>query len=115
MTPDEADRIVAELNIIFPSKKLIVEEVLRWEENLSPYSFESAKSAIRAIEMNSKFWPSWAEFRQTIDPIERRRQIESNQLALQSGAEEPCTREESLAFIAEIRKKMELNKRKIIE
>ncbi len=115
MTPDEADRIIAELNVIFPSKKLIVEEVLRWEENLSPYSYDSAKSAIRAIEMNAKFWPSWAEFRQTIDPIERRRQIESNQLALQSGAEEPCTREESLAAIAEIRKIMQLNKRKIIE
>lgn len=115
MTPDEADRIVAELNIIFPSKKLIVEEVLRWEENLAPYSYETAKSAVRVVEMNSKYWPSWAEFRQVIDPIQRRHQIESNQLALQSGAEEPCTPEENLAHIAEIRKIMELNKRKIIE
>jgi esterase/lipase len=115
MTPDEADRIVAELNIIFPSKKLIVEEVLRWEENLSSYSYESGQAALKAIEMNSKYWPSWAEFRQVIDPIARRLQIESNQLALQSGAEEPCTREENIAHIAEIRKIMELNKRKIIE
>jgi hypothetical protein len=115
MTPDEADRIVAELNIIFPSKKLIVEEVLRWEENLEAYSYESGKAAIKAIEMNSKYWPSWAEFRQVIEPIARRLQIESNQLALRSAAEEPCSREENLAAIAEIRKIMELNKRKIIE
>ena len=34
MTLDEADQIIAELNICFPSKKLLVEEVKRWEQNL---------------------------------------------------------------------------------
>jgi hypothetical protein len=115
VSPDEADRIVAELNIIFPSKKLLVEEVLRWEENLEPYSYESAKDAVRLIEKNSKYWPSWAEFRQIVEPIAKRRQIDENQLALQSRTEEPCTPEENIAHIKEIRRLMELNKRNIQE
>ena len=113
MTPDEADRIVAELNVIFPAKKLVVEEVLRWEENLSIYAFESAQIAVKSVEQNLKFWPSWAEFRQIIDPVEKRHRISVQQLAIESPQDKPCSREENLEHIKEIRRIIEANKRNI--
>lgn len=73
MTLDEADAIIAELNICFPSKKLIVEEVKRWEGNLAEYHFDDAKEAVKKIEDTSRFWPSWAEFRETILPMHKKR------------------------------------------
>jgi hypothetical protein len=74
MNIDQADAIIAELNICFPSRQLIVEEVRRWEENLLPFHYEDAKMAVKRIEENSRFWPSWAEFREAIIPLHRQRQ-----------------------------------------
>ena len=80
MNIDEADRIVAELNICFPNKNLLVEEVIRWEENLADYDFSDAKRAIKHIEDTCKFWPSWAEFKEAIQPFKRERVEEMRRL-----------------------------------
>lgn len=84
MTLDEADRIIAELNICFPNKNLLVEEVVRWEENLSDYEYEDARLAVKNIENNSRYWPSWAEFREAIMPYanERFRELERSRREL---------------------------------
>lgn len=79
MTLDEADKIIAELNICFPNKNLLVEEVVRWEENLQPYDYEDARSAVKHIENTCKYWPSWAEFREAIHPLQQRRVRELQQ------------------------------------
>lgn len=73
MTLDEADAIIAELNICFPSKQLLVEEVKRWEGNLKDFDYEDAKITVKKIEDTSKFWPSWAEFREAIMPLHKHR------------------------------------------
>jgi O-methyltransferase involved in polyketide biosynthesis len=96
MTPDQADAIIAELNICFPSKNLVVEEVRRWEQNLERFHFEDARAAVKRIEDTSRFFPSWAEFRETIWPLhehrlwveKERRDAERKQL------EKPQTEEE---------------------
>lgn len=75
MTLDEADQIIAELNLCFPSKQLLVEEVKRWEENLAPFSYEDAKKVVRHIENTCKFWPAWAEFREGLMPLENARRL----------------------------------------
>lgn len=73
MTLDEADAIIAELNICFPSRQLLVEEVKRWENNLLEFHFEDGKKAVKRIEDKSRFWPSWAEFREAILPFHKDR------------------------------------------
>lgn len=73
MTVDEADAIIAELNICFPAKQLIVEEVKRWEGNLAEFHFDDARQAVKRIEESSRFWPSWAEFREVILPMHKKR------------------------------------------
>jgi len=105
MTLDEADRIIAELNVVFPSKKLSVEEVLRWEENLVNYSYESARRAVKLIEQNSKFWPTWADFKDVVGPIYSREVIANQPLAIES-ANRPCTVEETRAHVARIKEMM---------
>lgn len=103
MTLDEADAIIAELNICFPAKHLVVEEVKRWEGNLSAYHFDDARKAVKNIEDNCKFWPTWAEFREAILPIHKNRvwseaqRIENEKRAL----EKPQTEQEK-AEIARI-------------
>jgi len=47
MTIDEADAIIAELNLCFPTKQLIIEEVKRWERNLVEFYFDDAKKAVK--------------------------------------------------------------------
>lgn len=80
MTLDEADRIIAELNICFPNKNLLVEEVKRWETNLEPYNFEDARLAVKTIEDNLKFWPTWADFKEAISPhVRARNALESRE------------------------------------
>lgn len=105
MTLDEADRIIAELNVVFPSKKLSVEEVLRWEENLVNYSYESARRAVKLIEQSNRFWPSWADFKDVIGPIYGRELIANQPLAIDSG-NRPCTVEETRAHVARIKEMM---------
>jgi hypothetical protein len=73
MNIDEADAIIAELNICFPGKQLLVEEVKRWEGNLAPFHYDDAKRAVKHIEDTSKFWPSWSEFREAIMPMHKER------------------------------------------
>ena len=73
MTPDQADAIIAELNICFPAKNLVVEEVRRWEQNLERFHFEDARVAVKKIENVSRFFPSWAEFREAIWPLHEHR------------------------------------------
>lgn len=105
MTLDEADRIIAELNICFPNKNLLVEEVVRWEENLSQYEYQDARMAVKVIENNSKYWPSWAEFREAILPFvnERIREIERSRRELPP----PEITEESRARSKEIIKQLQ--------
>lgn len=109
MTHDEADAIIAELNICFPSKQLIVEEVKRWEDNLSDFHFDDARRAVKHIENTCKFWPSWAEFREAIMPmhkerlwIEKERRDEQRQRELER-PQTPEDRARISAIIAEIR------------
>jgi hypothetical protein len=101
MTLDEADKIIAELNVVFPSKKLSVEEVLRWEENLSTYSYASAREAIRIIERSLKFWPTWADFYEVVTPIHRRELVANQPLAIDTAR--PCTPEETREHLARIK------------
>lgn len=107
MTVDEADRIIAELNICFPNKNLLVEEVVRWEDNLSQYEYEDARLAIKYIENNCKFWPSWAEFREAITPYtnERRRELERSRQELSA----PVISDEERARSKEIIKQFRAN------
>lgn len=89
MTLDEADKIIAELNICFPNKNLLVEEVVRWEENLSGYEYADARQAVKYIENTSRYWPSWAEFREALLPVhrERLRELERSMKALEKPIE----------------------------
>jgi hypothetical protein len=108
VTLDEADKIIAELNICYPNKNLLVEEVVRWEENLSMYDYDDARIAVKHIENTSKYWPSWAEFREAIHPMyqQRLREIERARQALEPPRE---ISEEERARSKEIIK--QLNKR----
>lgn len=96
MTPDQADAIIAELNICFPSKNLVVEEVRRWEQNLEKFHFEDARRAVKRIEDTSRFFPSWAEFREAIWPLhEHRLWVEKERRdAERKELEKPQTEEE---------------------
>jgi len=109
MTMDEADRIIAELSLVFPAKKLTVEEVFRWEENLEPYQYERARETVKMLERSSRFFPTWAEFYSTIQPLSLRFNA-ANQAkeleAARSADDEPCSVEENLAQIAKIRAMM---------
>jgi hypothetical protein len=73
MSPTEAYKIVAELAICYPTKKMVVEEVRRWESNLRDFDYSDAQQAVKNIENNSKFFPSWAEFREEIVLIQKKR------------------------------------------
>lgn len=107
MNLDQADAIIAELNICFPSRQLLVEEVKRWEDNLSEFYFEDAKKAVKRIEENSKFWPSWAEFREAILPLHKKRiWLENDQLERARLALEPVRTPEENAEIAKIIKQI---------
>lgn len=105
MNIDQADRIIAELNICFPNKNLLVEEVLRWEENLENYEYLDARAAIKVIENNCKYWPSWAEFREAIIPFtnERQRELSRAVTALSSPIITDEERERSKQIIKELR------------
>jgi hypothetical protein len=105
MNIDEADRIIAELNICFPNKNLLVEEVIRWEENLSSYEYTDARAAIKVIENNCKYWPSWAEFREAIIPFtnERRRELSRAVTELPSAVISEEERQRSKEIIKELR------------
>lgn len=103
MTHDEADAIIAELNICFPSKQLIVEEVKRWENNLAQFHYDDAKRAVKRIEDTSRFWPSWAEFREAIMPMHKERQwIEKEKRERDQKALEKPRDPDEAARIAEI-------------
>lgn len=105
MTLDEADAIIAELNICFPSKQLIVEEVKRWETNLAEYHFDDARKAVKRIEEHSRFWPSWAEFREAIQPLHKERLYFENEKRQreQRELETPQTEEDKERIAAIIR------------
>jgi len=115
MTLDEADAIIAELNICFPGKQLIVEEVKRWESNLEIFHYEDAKNAVKHIENTSKFWPSWSEFREAIMPMHKERLwIEKERRDAQIRELAPARTPEEDARIGEIIKEIRenLSKRK---
>jgi O-methyltransferase involved in polyketide biosynthesis len=108
MTPDQADAIIAELNVCFPSKNLVVEEVRRWENNLLTFHFEDARKAVKKIEDHCKFFPSWAEFREAISPLHSHRVwVEKERReAEQKALEKPRTeedRKEIAKIIAQIK------------
>lgn len=101
MTYDEADKIIAELNIVFPLKKLLVEEVKRWEENLLPYEYQIARNSVRRVEETMTRWPSWAEFFQELKIC----QAEYNRSLPKYEIEEapPLSPEENLRRVKELR------------
>lgn len=109
MTLDEADAIIAELNICFPGRQLLVEEVKRWEGNLEPFHYEDAKRAVKQIEDNSRFWPSWSEFREAIMPLHKdrlwierqRREAEQRELMPAQTPEEAARIQDIIAGIKE--------------
>lgn len=101
MTLDEADKIIAELNIVFPSKKLLVEEVKRWEENLLPYEYIVARSAIRKVEENYSYWPSWADFLREIKISQSEYWASLPRIEIEEAP--PLSPEENLRRIKELR------------
>lgn len=103
MNIDEADAIIAELNICFPGKQLLVEEVKRWESNLEQFHYDDAKRAVKHIEDNNKFWPSWAEFRDAIMPMHKERiWIEKERRDREQRAIAPTQTPEEMARIQDI-------------
>jgi hypothetical protein len=109
MTLDEADKIIAELSLVFPNKKLTVEEVYRWEENLQPYPYETARETIRHLERTLRFFPVWADFYESIQPTHMRQLREADMERLQlakAEGDEPCSVEENLRQIALIKEKL---------
>ena len=71
MTEDHADYVLAKLSVVFPNKTLSVEEVKFWIEKLTPYELEDGVEAVGMIADSSKFWPSWAEFREYLNVCRR--------------------------------------------
>lgn len=114
MTLDEADQIIAELNICFPSKKLLVEEVKRWEQNLEPFHFEDAKVAVKHIEDTLRFFPAWADFREAIWPLaqERSRKDKSRVLEASRGQYGAPATEEQVQAMREIIEKIKNQSRR---
>ena len=107
MNLDQADAIIAELNICFPSRQLLVEEVKRWEDNLLQFHFDDAKKAVKRIEETSRFWPSWAEFREAGLPLHKNRiWLEDDQKEKARLALEPARTPEETAEIAKIIKQI---------
>lgn len=104
MTLDEADKIIAELSIVFPQRKLVVEEVFRWEENLLPFQYADARETVRVIERSSSFFPTWADFYKTVSPlaIRNRNNAPMPKLGVSPG-DIACTPEENLEHIAKIK------------
>ena len=101
MTLDEADQIIAELNIVFPSKKLLVEEVKRWEENLVPYEYLIVRSAIKRTEQTMSFWPSWADFIKEIKGAQSEYWASLPKIEIEEAP--PLSPEENLKRIKELR------------
>jgi hypothetical protein len=113
MNLDEADKIIAELNVCFPSKRLTVEEVKRWEQNLQGYDFADARQALLQVEQTCKFWPAWAEFREALVPIVRKRlstqEFERRELERRKELEtpfDPAQHERTMNMIAEIKRNL---------
>jgi hypothetical protein len=99
MTEDHADYVLAKLSVVFPNKTLTIEEVKFWIEKLGPYEFDDGMDAIGMIADNSKFWPSWSEFRECLKAIQRRHPV----AALPEPSTDPVSKEEARAYMAEIR------------
>lgn len=79
MNIDEADAIIAELNLCFPHAKINKEVVKRWEQNLAPYDYNDARATVKTIEDTCEFWPSWAKFLAVIKPMHQRRLFDEEQ------------------------------------
>lgn len=110
VSPTEAYKIVAELAICYPSKKMVVEEVRRWESNLREFDYLDAQKTVKNIENNSKFFPSWAEFREEILIIQKKRLENQRFLEIEAQSKEhPEQSEEDKERI-----KQEINKIKEI-
>lgn len=110
MNLDEADKIIAELSLVFPNKKLTVEEVYRWEENLQPYPYETARETVKHLERTLRFFPAWADFYENIHPVHMRQLREADMQRLQIAKaqdDEPCSQEENLRQIAKIKQLLE--------
>jgi hypothetical protein len=110
MTLDEADKIIAELSLVFPNKKLTVEEVYRWEENLAPYPYATARETVKHLERSLRFFPVWADFYENIHPAHMRelREADMKRMELQRAQDdEPCSTEENLRQIAKIKQLLE--------
>lgn len=109
MTVDEADKIIAELSLVFPNKKLTVEEVYRWEENLLPYQYQTARDTVKRLERTLRFFPAWADFYEMINPVHIREIQDANAKRLElerAEQDEPCSVEENLEQIRKIREKL---------
>lgn len=111
MNIDQADKIIAELSLVFPGKKLTVEEVYRWEENLQMYSYETARETVKHLERTLRFFPAWADFYENIHPVHIRQLREADmqraQLETRSEEDMPCSNEENLKQIAKIKQLLE--------
>jgi hypothetical protein len=104
MTLDEADKIIAELNIVFPSKKLLVEEVKRWEENLVPFDYQVARNTVRKIEENMSRWPAWADFLREIKICQQEYWASIPKVEIEEAP--PLSREENLRRARELQSLM---------
>lgn len=79
MNIDEADAIIAELNLCFPHAKINKEVVKRWEQNLLPFDYRDARVTVKTVEETCEFWPSWAKFLAIIRPLNHRRILDDEQ------------------------------------
>jgi hypothetical protein len=101
MTEDEADYVLAQLSVAFPSKTLSVPEVHLWVEKLSPYAFDDGMAAVKRIMDTAKFWPSWAEFRGTLKAVKG-----PDMYVLEDPKNEPVSREDSIKRIKAMRSQL---------
>ena len=68
MTPDEAKHALLAMSQAWPTK--ISDPTLHlWNNRLTRLDFAQTIKAIDKLMDTSKFWPSWAELKETVDAI----------------------------------------------
>lgn len=80
MTPEEIDRLLAEMTVAWPNHTLLTPEARLWRGRLTPCEPVPAFEAISALVDTSEFWPHWSTFRAEYQLALRRQRLDAKQL-----------------------------------